>query len=118
MKGVMCNAGCVLALALVGLVGCGLASQGGEEAPVTAQTDQAIGTYEFEYEYYSDATYTQSVGERNGNCQNARSGWGVKTRFIIGVRQSCNNDVVTGCREELFDGSTVCSYASCVDCYP
>lgn len=43
----------------------------------------------FYYEYYSDATYTEQVGERSFSCGAMGYHWGIETAYRIGGTQKC-----------------------------
>jgi hypothetical protein len=105
------------ALATCLMAGCGAGPvdgpPSGEEQ--TAKGSQELRKEEFDYEYYSDATYTKMVGYWFGDCFGASGRWGKITKFAIGSRTSCSNQISVDCYEYI-EGTDYCPSVSCVYC--
>jgi len=89
------------------------------ENPPTDQASQALASSEFDYEYFSDATYTTSVGERFNTCGiPGIVSSGTTSRFIIGSQTSCKTGTNRACYRLAVDGSLQCGSGDCVNCQP
>jgi hypothetical protein len=100
------------------MAGCG-ASPAAEPAPgneeQTAAVSQELSAYSWDYEYYSDASYTTLVGFWGGNCGGGTGRWGTRTKYVIGDRENCKTGATVGCWE-IIDGRDYCGYTACVIC--
>lgn len=111
-----------------GMVGCGAgAAPGSEEQPTEqpaaqsaaqprpGEVSQALSSSSWEYEYYSDDTYTTLVGFWAMNCSGNSERYGTRTKYVIGERESCKTGATVGCWE-IIDGREICGYTACVIC--
>jgi hypothetical protein len=109
----------VMSLALLaaigsGMAGCGAGSTPGkEEQP--AEVSQELASSSWEYEYYSDDTYTTLVGFWAMNCSGNSEKYGTRTKYVIGDRESCKTGATVGCWE-IIDDREYCGYTACVIC--
>jgi hypothetical protein len=83
-------------------------------APV-ASSSEALSSYEADYEYYSDATYSKLVGVWFRNCDGKVYMQGRKSKFVEGSRIDCYGGPTVGCWE-IINGSEYCGEASCISC--
>jgi hypothetical protein len=106
------------------MVGCGAgAAPGSEEQPADqhaeqpqpGEVSQALSGSSWEYEYYSDDTYTTLVGFWAMNCSGNSERYGTRTKYVIGERESCKTGATVGCWE-IIDGREICGYTACVIC--
>jgi hypothetical protein len=86
-----------------------------EPTAQTGQSSQELRSQEFDYEYYSDATYTKMVGYWFGDCYGASGRWGKITKFVIGSRTACTSHISVDCYEYI-EGTDYCPSVSCVYC--
>lgn len=112
----------IIPLALSAALGACLVACGGgpidaahEDEAKPAEVSQALSSYEWDYEYYSDATYTTMVGFYGGSCGGGTEKYGSRTKYVIGSRTNCRTNVSVGCWE-IIDGRDYCGYLSCVIC--
>ena len=53
----------------------------------------ALPTYEINWDYYSDATYTDNVGGWTISCSGNGGRWGVKTEYaVMTLGEKCDRD--------------------------
>ncbi|MBX9461292.1 MAG: hypothetical protein KL785_09590 [Brevundimonas sp.] len=53
----------------------------------------ALPEYEINWEYYSDATYTEIVGGRTISCSGNGGRWGIRTEYAVFVQGfKCETD--------------------------
>jgi hypothetical protein len=103
-----------------GMIGCGAGAAPGNEEPSAeqprpAEVSQELSTSSFEYEYYSDASYTTLVGFWAMSCGGATERYGTRTKYVIGDRENCKTGATVGCWE-IINGQEYCGYSACVIC--
>jgi hypothetical protein len=56
---------------------------------IVSASAYAFPTESYDYEYYSDANYTEQVGERVLSCDGRSYKWGIETPYRIGTTNKC-----------------------------
>jgi hypothetical protein len=108
-----------LGLLLFGsLAGCGA---GGTDSTASAgaepvdQSSEALSSYDFEYEYYSDSSYSKEVGYWYRTCSGQSNLEGKRTKYALGSKTDCRTGATVGCWE-IINEQEYCGYLACVIC--